>query len=183
MWQLMWLTHSHSWPKKKPEHAGCLHRFYVVCLSLMQVGYVRPYWADSHFPACTQQRSVAASTTQAKSLPLCLFSCVVHTAFVITPNSSSPSLPHWLICQSLTTVASFPLSPLFFFFLESPLLFSLLSVLPLSLWAFDYLSPYPLLPPLLTPLCCTSSVCFPFSPPLCLFPSFFFCCLSVPLCE
>lgn len=106
MWQLM----------SQSEHAVCLHRFYVVCLSLMQGRYVWPYWADSHFPAV----SSAASTTQAKSLPLCSFSCGVHTAFVITPNSSSPSLPHWLICQSLTTVASFPLSPLFFFFLESP---------------------------------------------------------------
>lgn len=41
-------------------------------------------------------------------------------------RSSSPSLPHWLICQSLVTVASFTLYPLFFslffFFLNHPLL-------------------------------------------------------------
>lgn len=35
-----------------------------------------------------------------------------HTAFVTTPPTSSSSLR--LICQSLTTMASFPLSPLFF---------------------------------------------------------------------
>lgn len=37
-------------------------------------------------------------------------------------RSSSPSLPHWLICQSLVTVASFPLYPFFFslFFSSEP---------------------------------------------------------------
>lgn len=83
-------------------------------------------------------------------------------------HSSSPSLPHWLICQSLVTVASFPLYPLFFslfFFLNHPLLsLSCRSV------ASNDLSPCFLL---LALPCSTSSIFHPiiFSP-LSLSPSF-----------
>lgn len=67
-------------------------------------------------------------------------------------RSSSPSLPHWLICQSLVTVASFTLYPLFFFsfFFSWTTLFCLcpvvLSLLMICLPAFfSSLSPAPLL--------------------------------------
>lgn len=79
------------------------------------------YGAESRFHVCTQVHGVAECTKQGRaSAAVRVVLCGVRTAFVIAPNISSPSLPHCLICQSLTTVASFPLSPLFFSFSNPP---------------------------------------------------------------
>lgn len=78
-------------------------------------------------------------------------------------------LPPCLICPSLTTVASFPLSPVHSFLFPgiTALLFSLYP--PLSLLASDYLAPCFLHPPPLVLYCSTSSICLSLS----LFPSSF----------
>lgn len=151
------------------------------------------YGAESRFHVCTQVHGVAECTKQGRaSAAVRVVLCGVRTAFVITPNISSPSLPHCLICQSLTTVASFPLSPLFFSFSNPPLLFFLRPVLPLC--RFELLIIYlrvffSVLPSLLCAALLQSvslSLFFyplAFFPPLCLFPSFSSCSLNVPLCE
>ena len=79
--------------------------------------FVRAHGAEGHFRVCTQGHGVAECTKQGRAaVVVSVVLCAVHTAFVGTPPiSSSSSLPRRLICQSLTTVASFPLSPLFFF--------------------------------------------------------------------
>ena len=108
--------------------------------------FVRAHGAEGHFRVCTQGHGVAECTKQGRAaVVVSVVLCAVHTAFVGTPPiSSSSSLPRRLICQSLTTVASFPLSPLFFFPLyriSPPLFFFPSCLLALSLRASDYLSP------------------------------------------
>lgn len=155
------------------------------CLLCICVGrYVRTYGAEGHLHFCTQGRIVVKCTEQGR---VAVILHVIFLAFIMTPPISSPSLPTWLICQSLTTVASFPLSPLFFF---TFFLFSLLPVL--QLWCCELLIIYlpaffSLLPSLLFAALLQSVSLFlplPFpsslSLSLCLF---FFFCLNVPLCE
>lgn len=145
------------------------------CLLCICVGrYVRTYGAEGHFNFCTQGRNVAKCTKQGRAaVILRVVPCAIFLAFIISPPISSPSLPTWLICQSLTTVAPFPLSPLFFF---TFFLFSLLPVL--QLWCCELLIIYlpaffSLLPSLLfAALLQSVSLFYPWLfPPRCLFPS------------
>lgn len=86
-----------------------------LCMRVCQGRFVRARGAEGHFRVCTQGHGVAECTKRGRAaVVVSAVLCAAHTAFVGTPPISSASLPHRLICQSLTTVASFPLSPLFF---------------------------------------------------------------------
>lgn len=161
-----------------------------LCMRVCQGRFVRARGAEGHFRVCTQGHGVAECTKRGRAaVVVSAVLCAAHTAFVGTPPISSASLPHRLICQSLTTVASFPLSPLFFPLYRispPPLFFSPSCPLALSLRASDYPSPCVPLP--------SSSLLHFFnlflsSPPFCLplslsspLPLFFSSAASMFLC-
>ncbi len=108
----------------EPRHSF-VYSMSAVCVC--QGRYMRTYGAEGHFSVCTQGRSVAECTKQGRAAVIVsVILRAIHTVFVSVPHISSPSLPHCLICQSLTTVASFPLSPLFFSVFRIPPPFFLL---------------------------------------------------------
>lgn len=121
-----------SWSRRAPTQAQLCLLYVCVCVSVC--------WGSS---SCLHTDRVAECTEQLSLL--CCPRC--HS---LSPPISSPSLPHWLICQSLATVASFPLYP---FFSHHPLLsLSSRSVAPND--------PSPAFLPLALP-CSTSSVFLP----------------------
>lgn len=165
----------------------------TVCLLCVGQGrYMRTYRAEGHFRVCIQGCSVAECTKQGRAAVIVsVVLCAIQTMFVTTPPISSPSLPHCLICQSLTTLASFPLSPLFFSLSQIPLLFSYFfsflssCSVAISFWLSISLLSFPLLPsffpaPLLqsvslffAPACSLLSLYFPL--PLTSAASMFLC--------
>lgn len=148
-----------------------------LCMRVCQGRFVRARGAEGHFRVCTQGHGVAECTKRGRAaVVVSAVLCAAHTAFVGTPPISSASLPHRLICQSLTTVASFPLSPLFFplYRISPPLFFFLLPVLSLCRCELLIIHlPAFLFPP---PPCSTSSICFSLLPPSLSLS------LSLPLC-
>lgn len=129
--------------------------------------YVHTYGVETHFCVSSQGHSVAECTKRGRAaVVVSVIFCAVHTASVTTP----PSLPHsYLICQSFTVVASFPLSPLFFPFLNPhPLFLHFCSCA---------VAPCFVLPPPLAVPCSTSSV---FSLALSLSFALAFSLLSLP---